>query len=122
LFDADGSFRNVVRPALPHFRNATAGPPRQPTGVDWVVNTVALPAGRVAVHVVRRGDGPGTVSDVPYSDLTVFDSTFQIEAAGIRVGEARFPGLLAGSDAAGNLYFAKLSIPDGGTILKVRLP
>jgi hypothetical protein len=125
VFDGDGRLADVVRPSVPLFRNVD--PSSQLASrvmaarVDWVVNSVELPDGKVVAHVVRRGDLPGESAGAPYSSLNVFDSELRLTAGGIVVGDERFPGLLFGADASGHLYFAKLSVREGGRVLKVRL-
>jgi hypothetical protein len=123
-FDASGQQVRAIRPAVPHFANvdpsARLGAPDWKS-VDWAVNTVIAPDGRIVVHVVKRGDLPGAPVGVPYSHLKLFSPDFEIIADNIQVGSDRFPGLMIGSDRDGNLYFARLSVPGGGAILKVRL-
>jgi hypothetical protein len=122
-FDTSGRLVAVTQPSRVDFRNVAAhslAPPLQ-MKVDWVVNAAALPEGHIVAHVIRRGETRDQFSGVPYSFLAVLDARMNTLASRIKVGESRFPGLLIGADAAGDLYFAKLVTSEGGTILRVRL-
>lgn len=90
------------------------------TAFDNVKNAAALPDGRVVLQVFpgRPADSQPMKNPGELIRLAILDSDFNVVVNDIRQG---FMGLLAGSDAGGNLYFVDLVINRAGNLCKARL-
>jgi hypothetical protein len=116
---------DVKRPSLSRFRQVASPainsmPPLGWERFDRVVNVTRLPGGRVVAHFTRghdRSEPPDMQAS--HSDLEMFDSQLNPSAATIAIPPRI--GLLAGSDAQGNLYFVALDRLAGAIVTKLRL-